>query len=95
MKTLTCPLKTPYFSHTAEDAMTTLRIPDMTCGHCRASVEAALNALPGVATVGVDLAAHTVEITGTANDADMIAARDPIGFPAAVVGKSDHNPETS
>ncbi len=66
--------------------MTTLTIPDMTCGHCKASVEGALNALPDAGIVTVDLAAKTVTTTGPAAPATLLAALDQVGFPACVVG---------
>jgi copper chaperone len=63
--------------------MTLLSVPDMSCGHCKASVEAALSALPGAAPITVDLAKRQV----TANGAPevLIAALDQIGFPAQLV----------
>ncbi|MGB8812616.1 MAG: heavy metal-associated domain-containing protein [Paracoccaceae bacterium] len=64
--------------------MTTLSIPDMTCGHCRASVESAIGPLPGVEKVTVDLANRTAQITGPATPASLIAALDQIGFPAQI-----------
>jgi copper chaperone len=64
--------------------MTTLSIPDMTCGHCKASVETAL--APLAATVTVDLAARTVEVASSAPPARLLAALDQIGFPAQVIG---------
>lgn len=63
--------------------MTRLSIPDMTCGHCKAAVEAAL--APLAAPVTVDLASRTAEVTGTAPPESLIAALDRIGFPARVV----------
>lgn len=65
--------------------MTTLSVPDMTCGHCKASVTQALTALPGAAQVEVDLPAKTVRVEGTADPAAMVRALDEIGFPAQVV----------
>ncbi|QYZ71172.1 heavy-metal-associated domain-containing protein [Neotabrizicola shimadae] len=65
--------------------MTVLSVPDMTCGHCKASVEAALSGLPGVAKVTVDLAAHRVEVGGAAAPEAMLRALDEVGFPAEVV----------
>jgi copper chaperone len=65
--------------------MITLSIPDMTCGHCKASVTQALAALPGTAAVEVDLPAKTVRIDGTADPAAMVRALDAIGFPAQVI----------
>jgi copper chaperone CopZ len=37
---------------TKENAMTLLSVPDMSCGHCKASVEAALTPLAGMAAIG-------------------------------------------
>lgn len=65
--------------------MTTLSVPDMTCGHCKASVEAALAKVPGVAAVTVDLGTHRVEVEGEAQVEVMVSALDEIGFPAEVV----------
>ena len=66
--------------------MTTLSIPDMTCGHCKASVEAALAALGDAGTVTVDLAAKTATTSGPAAPGALIKALDEVGFPAKVVG---------
>lgn len=66
--------------------MTTLSIPDMTCGHCKASVESALAALGDAGTVSVDLAAKTATATGPAAPARLLKALDEVGFPATVIG---------
>lgn len=66
--------------------MTTLSIPDMTCGHCKASVETALKALPDAGTITVDLAAKTATTTGPAAPATLLKALDEVGFPATLVG---------
>lgn len=66
--------------------MTTLSIPDMTCGHCKASVESALAALGDAGTVNVDLAAKTATATGPATSARLLKALDEVGFPATVIG---------
>jgi copper chaperone len=42
---------------------TTLDVRGMTCGHCKMSVEGALNSLEGVSTVEVDLATGNVNVT--------------------------------
>ncbi|WP_067730747.1 copper chaperone CopZ [Oceanobacillus damuensis] len=42
---------------------TTLNVQGMTCGHCKMSVEGALNELDGVTNAEVDLAAGKVEVT--------------------------------
>lgn len=37
-------------------------VPSISCGHCKASIEAALGALDGVMSVEVDVAAKRVEV---------------------------------
>ena len=64
--------------------MTCLSIPDMSCGHCRASITAALTPLPGVAALQFDAEARTATVEGTALPESLIAALDRIGFPATV-----------
>ncbi|OZU88600.1 copper-binding protein [Virgibacillus indicus] len=41
----------------------TLDVKGMTCGHCKMSVEGALNGLEGVSAVEVDLNSGKVEVT--------------------------------
>ena len=65
--------------------MTVLSVPDMTCGHCRASVTEALSRLSGAGTVDVDLTAKTVRVDSKADAGEMIRALDSIGFPASVL----------
>jgi copper chaperone len=62
--------------------MTLLSIPDMTCGHCKAAVEAALASVPGAGPVTVDLAARRATAAGPADPADLLAALDAAGYPA-------------
>lgn len=66
--------------------MTILSVPDMTCGHCKATVEAALKALPEVGSISVDLATHRVEVAGKAPADVLIEALDQAGYPATVAG---------
>lgn len=66
--------------------MTLLSVPDMSCSHCKASVEAALAPIAGMAPVAVDLTTRQVSVAGPA--AAALAALDAIGFPAAVVTNS-------
>lgn len=65
--------------------MTILTVPDMSCGHCKASVLSALAGLPDAGEVAVDLAAKTVTISGPAQPAALIRALDAVGFPATVL----------
>jgi copper chaperone len=66
--------------------MTLLSVPDMTCGHCRASVESALAPLPGMAAVTVDLPARQVKAEGDTAPQAMLEALQTIGFHAAIIG---------
>lgn len=57
-------------------------IPDMTCGHCKASVEGAVaRAAPG-ATVTVDLAAKSAVVEGAASPEAVLEAVRAAGFDA-------------
>lgn len=62
--------------------MTRLSIPDMTCGHCRASIEAALAPVPGVTAIRFDQENRVAEIDGSANPRDLVILLNTIGFPA-------------
>ena len=60
--------------------MITLTVPDMSCGHCKASVEAAL--APHASKIEVDLPARKVHVDGPDLDR-MLEALADIGFPAS------------
>lgn len=60
--------------------MTRLSVPDMSCSHCKASVESALAPLPGMAPVDVDLSTRQVKVAVAA--AEAVKALEMIGFPA-------------
>ncbi len=65
--------------------MTTLSIPDMSCGHCKASVEAAL--APFAAQITVDLPTRQVDVQGAPDLTAVLAALGEIGFPAQILAK--------
>lgn len=64
--------------------MTQLSVPDMSCGHCKASVEAAL--APLTHSVTVDLTQRRVTVEGGADAQTLLRALSDIGFPAQVIG---------
>jgi copper chaperone CopZ len=66
--------------------MTTLAIPDMTCDHCKATVEAALSGVPGVRTVAVDLGGRRATVEGDAAVEALVIALDRAGYPARPAG---------
>lgn len=51
----------------------TLRVPDMSCGHCVASVSDAVREVEGVADVSVDLGAKRVDVEGEGLELDPVA----------------------
>lgn len=61
----------------------TLSVPDMSCGHCRASIKGALEPL-GV-EVSFDPEARRVTLAGPLTLPAAISALDAIGFPATPV----------
>ncbi len=64
--------------------MTKLKVPEMSCGHCKAAVEKAVASVDAQAKVDVDLENRTVQVeTSAANDA-LIAALKEEGYEATV-----------
>lgn len=61
----------------------TLSVPDMSCGHCRASIQAALAPLGATATFDQDR--RQVQVSGPLAPSAAIAVLDGIGFPAQPV----------
>jgi len=65
--------------------MTTFSIPDMSCGHCKAAVEAAVLKLDPQASVVVDLKTRRADVTSTEPVEALINALNAVGFPAQAV----------
>ena len=61
---------------------TVLQVEGMMCGHCKAHVEKALLAVPGVTAAEADLDAKTATVTGEADRAALIAAVREAGYEA-------------
>ena len=64
----------------------TFNVADMSCGHCKAAVEAVLNELPGVERANADVARGTVEISydeGTLTTKDLEGAIEQAGYTVA------------
>lgn len=68
----------------------TLSIPDLSCGHCVATVTAAIREVPGVGDCKVDLARKQARLT-LADDAQLAEVQrrlDAAGYPATPVAAS-------
>jgi copper chaperone len=63
--------------------MTKFSIPDMSCGHCKASIDAALSAQYG--PIHFDMPAREITLNNAADTAAVLAQLAEIGFPAKVV----------
>ncbi|MFT7057940.1 MAG: copper chaperone [Pseudorhodobacter sp.] len=64
--------------------MMMLNIPDMSCGHCKAAVEAAIAAVDPAAKVAVDLVSRQAQVETGATAEALIAALGQVGFPTAL-----------
>ena len=57
----------------------TYSVPEISCDHCKQSIEGAVGPVEGVERVDVDVPAKTVTVVGGAADA-VIAAIEDVGF---------------
>jgi len=65
---------------------TTFKVPDMSCGHCKAAVEGELNKLPGVEGANADVENGTVEVSydeGTVSTEQLKGAIEEAGYTVA------------
>lgn len=63
--------------------MTRLDVQGMTCNHCSAAVQRALEAVPGVQHATVDLAAGSATVEGNAPVDALVKAISDEGYTAA------------
>lgn len=61
-------------------SQTILKVEGMTCNHCKMRAEKALQAVSGVESVKVDLAAKEAVITGEAERASLVKAVVEAGY---------------
>ena len=55
-------------------------VPDISCDHCKRSIEEALSAVPEVDSVVVTVERREVEVAGAASDDAIIAAIELAGY---------------
>ena len=55
-------------------------VPDISCDHCKRSIEEALSAVPEVDSVVVTVERREVEVAGAASDDTIIAAIGLAGY---------------
>ncbi len=64
----------------------TLRVPDMSCGHCKAAVEGELSKLSGVERANADVERGTVEVSydeGKVSTEQLKGAIEEAGYTVA------------
>ena len=64
----------------------TFNVPDMSCAHCKAAVESALNKRSGVEGANADIVKGTVEVSydeRTVNTEDLLGAIQEAGYTVA------------
>ena len=59
-----------------DSAITTYSVPEISCGHCKSTIEAAVQGLGSVDRVEVDVDAKTVTVEGGDRDAILTAIED-------------------
>ena len=59
-----------------DSATTTYSVPEISCGHCKSTIEAAVQGLGDVAHVEDDIDARTVTVAGGDRDAIVTAIED-------------------
>ncbi|WP_343630080.1 heavy-metal-associated domain-containing protein [Roseateles sp.] len=59
------------------------KLPDMSCGHCRAAVTEAVKEVDAQAEVVVDLSAKTAQVNSAATREQLVAALTEAGYPPA------------
>ena len=58
-------------------------VPGISCGHCKAAIEAEVAKVDGVESVEVSIEDRTVTISGSAYDGPLRAAIDEAGYEVA------------
>jgi len=65
--------------------MTTLSIPEMSCGHCKAAIEKTIAAIDPAAVLAFDLPARTVDVQSAAGLDALRVALKSAGYEATAV----------
>ena len=60
--------------------MITLKVPEMSCGHCIKTIDGAVRSIDPKATVDADLTAHTISVKSAANEARLREAIAEAGY---------------
>jgi copper chaperone len=61
---------------------TTYSVPEISCGHCKSTIESAVAGLDGIDSVDVDIDTKTVTVAG-GNDEAIVTAIEEAGYDVA------------
>jgi copper chaperone len=65
--------------------MLELNVPDMTCGHCAATIMKAVSGIDQAAACEIDLDAKRVKVTSTLPPSDIVEALEAVGYMSTLV----------
>ncbi len=65
--------------------MTKLSIPEMSCGHCKATIEKTIMGLDPAAALDFDMTARVVAVKSSIDIAVLRQGLEGAGYPSAVV----------
>ena len=65
--------------------MIELNVPEMTCGHCAATIMTAVSGVDQTAACEIDLDAKSVKVTSAVPPSDIIEALEAAGFMSTLV----------
>ncbi len=68
--------------------MTKLSIPDMSCGHCKAAVNATIKSVDPDAKLDFDMTARTVSVQSITSTSVLLAHLETAGYPSSVTNAS-------
>lgn len=62
-----------------------INVPDMSCEHCKRTLDTAIRGVEGVSNVNIDLKTKQVEVTGPAVQSSIFSAIQDAGYKALEV----------
>jgi copper chaperone len=65
--------------------MIEMNVPDMTCGHCVATIRKAVSGIDQAATCDVDLEARRVTVGSVLPPSDFVEALEEVGYTPTLV----------
>lgn len=65
--------------------MTRFNVPEMSCNHCKASIEKAIKGVDAAAQIDVDLDAKTVAVESRIAEAAIVDAIKDAGYEATAI----------